>query len=155
MAMVLSVKNELEGKPAPNFTVLAYPGGQISLMDYRGKKNVILAFYPKDNTPGCTKEMCAFSEQLAHFEEHQTEVIGVSCDSMEAHEKFAAKFNLKQKLIVDSDGKIASAYGVLKSEKIMANRVLFVIDKAGHVVHVHEGMPNNDELLALLKTLPV
>ncbi len=117
------------GDPAPKFKLPAFPSGTISLDDYLGKKNVILAFYPKDDTPGCTKEMCAFSDDLSHFQEANTQVLGISCDTVESHEKFSGKFTLKQPLLADTEGKIGKAYGTVTADKATANRILFVIDK--------------------------
>src|SRR5271156_1131431 len=100
-----------EGDVAPKFKLPAYPAGTVSLDDYLGKKNVILAFYPKDDTPGCTKEMCAFSEDLSKFETANTVVLGISCDKVDSHETFSGKFALKQVLLADEHGEIGKAYG--------------------------------------------
>lgn len=141
------------GAAAPKFKLNAYPSGQVSLDDFIGKKNVILAFYPKDDTPGCTKEMCSFSEDLSKFEAADTQVLGISCDPVQQHEKFAGKYNLKQHLLADSDGKVGKLYGVVTEGKSTAQRVLFVIDKTGKIRHIYEGMPNNAELLKFIESL--
>lgn len=141
------------GQEAPQFSLPCYPKGTVSLSDFRGKRNVILAFYPKDDTPGCTKEMCAFSNDLNHFEAADTEVFGISCDSAAAHEKFAAKYDLKQQLLVDDQGTTGRAYGAVTEGKANASRILFVIDKNGVIRHIHEGMPENAKLLEVIKTL--
>lgn len=136
-----------EGDQAPDFTLAAYPSGRVSLKDFRGKKNVVLAFYPKDSTPGCTKEMCAFSEDLSRFESANTVVLGISCDSLESHEKFARKHDLKQTLLADVEGEVGRAYGTVSEGKSTASRVLFIIDKNGIVQDVISGMPDNEQLL--------
>lgn len=141
------------GEKAPEFSLPAYPEGTVSLKDFQGSKNVILAFYPKDDTPGCTKEMCAFSEDLGKFQSADCEVLGISVDSVKSHEKFAAKYTLKQTLLADADGDVAKLYGVVREGKSSAARVLFIMDKQGIVRHIHEGMPTNDELLSLLSDL--
>ena len=144
------------GETAPDFTLKYHQAGkvgEVSLKDYRGKKNVILAFYPKDDTPGCTKEMCAFSEDISQFAEAQTELLGISCDNLERHEKFSGKYNLKQILLADEGGNVGRAYGTVQEGRANASRVLFIIDKAGVVRHVIEGMPKNDELLSLVVNL--
>jgi thioredoxin-dependent peroxiredoxin len=141
------------GQPAPKFSLPAYPSGQISLDDFIGRKNVILAFYPKDDTPGCTAEMCAFSSQLDSFAAADTQVLGISCDSLESHHSFARKFSLKQPLLVDEDGLVGQAYGTVRIGRNLANRVLFVIDKQGIVRHVVEGIPDNVQLLELIYKL--
>jgi peroxiredoxin Q/BCP len=146
-----------EGEQAPAFDLPAYlgdkPAGNIKLSDYHGKKHVILAFYPKDDTPGCTKEMCAFSEDLSKFEDLKAQPLGISCDSVDSHGKFVAKFNLKQPLLADVGGVVGKAYGTVVEGKQTANRVTFVIDKNGKVQKVIEGMPSNAELLELIKAL--
>jgi thioredoxin-dependent peroxiredoxin len=142
-----------EGDVAPKFKLQAYPAGEISLDQFIGKKNVILAFYPKDDTPGCTKEMCAFSDDITHFSEANTQVLGISCDNVNSHEKFAGKFSLKQPLLADPDANVAKAYGTLKEGGTSANRRLFVIDKTGVIRHIHEGMPTNETLLSFVKNL--
>jgi peroxiredoxin Q/BCP len=146
-----------EGDKAPAFDLPAFVHGQaagnIKLADYAGSKNVILAFYPKDDTPGCTKEMCAFSEDISAFAEHDTQLLGISTDSVEAHESFAAKFTLKQPLLADKAGMVGKLYGTVTEGKATASRVLFVIDKNGVVRHVVEGMPTNAQLLEVVKGL--
>jgi len=145
------------GDKAPAFDLPAYVHGQaagnIKLADYAGSKNVILAFYPKDDTPGCTKEMCAFSEDMSKFAEHHTELLGISTDNVESHEKFVAKFTLKQPLLADNAGQVGKLYGTVTEGKATASRVLFVIDKNGVIRHVVEGMPTNAELIEIVKEL--
>jgi len=141
------------GQSAPTFKLPAHPAGTISLDDYLGKQNIILAFYPMDDTPGCTKEMCAFSSDLTDFEKLDTAVLGISCDSLESHKNFAGKFSLKQPLLSDQDGKVGRLYGTVREGKSTANRVLFVIDKKGIVRHIFEGMPTNAELIKVVEGL--
>ncbi len=141
------------GQKAPDFELETYPAGKVKLSSFKGKKNVILAFYPKDNTPGCTKEMCAFSEDLSRFENAGTQVLGISCDSVNSHQTFSTKFNLKQLLLADPDGKVGKAYGVVADGKSTASRVLFIIDKNGIIKHVHQGMPENAQLLEVVTSL--
>jgi peroxiredoxin Q/BCP len=148
-----TVRRPEVGEPAPKFSLPAFPSGNISLDDYAGKKNVILAFYPKDDTPGCTKEMCSFSEDLSQFESSDTQVLGISCDDVQSHEKFAQKYSLKQPLLADVGGKTGQAYGTVQLGGGNAKRTLFVIDKQGVVRHVFEGMPTNAELLNVVRDL--
>ncbi|HEY9754139.1 MAG TPA: peroxiredoxin [Oculatellaceae cyanobacterium] len=142
-----------EGDSAPEFTLPSFPAGEVKLSEFHGKKNVILAFYPKDDTPGCTKEMCAFSEDLTKFEDANTIVFGVSCDHVDSHQKFSGKYNLKQKLLADKDGSVGRKFGTMVDGKATSSRMLFVIDKNGKVRKVINGMPNNEELLTFVKTL--
>jgi thioredoxin-dependent peroxiredoxin len=141
------------GEKAPEFTCESYPEGKISLSDYRGKKNVVLAFYPKDDTPGCTKEMCAFTEDYSKFESADTVVFGISTDSVKSHEGFAAKFSLKQHLLADHTHEVGRKYGVVSEDKTTASRALFLIDKNGIVQYVHEGMPENAKVLEAIAKL--
>ncbi|MCC7530851.1 MAG: peroxiredoxin [Candidatus Melainabacteria bacterium] len=141
------------GEKAPEFTCESYPEGKISLLDYRGKKNVVLAFYPKDDTPGCTKEMCAFTEDYSKFESADTVVFGISTDSVKSHEGFAAKFSLKQHLLADHTHEVGRKYGVVSEDKTTASRALFLIDKNGIIQYVHEGMPENAKVLEAIARL--
>src|SRR3954471_21717267 len=99
-----------EGDPAPNFTAATQSGEKISLADCAGK-NVILYFYPKDDTPGCTKEACAFRDDFAQFKKMGAVVLGVSTDSAKSHAKFVEKYKLPFALLADEDKKIVHAYG--------------------------------------------
>jgi len=125
-----------EGDPAPDFSAATSGGGKVSLVDFKGK-NVILYFYPKDDTPGCTKEACAFRDGFAAFKERGAVVLGVSTDSVKAHDKFVEKFKLPFPLLADEDKKIVEAYGVWGEKKFMGrkymgtHRVTFLIGGDG------------------------
>ena len=124
-----------EGDKAPAFTAET-DEGTISLKDLKGQ-NVILYFYPKDNTPGCTKEACGFRDNLNKFKRAQAAVFGVSRDSIEKHKKFREKYDLTFPLISDEDGKICESYGVWKEKKFMGKKYMgierstFLIDSNG------------------------
>ncbi len=141
------------GDPAPKFSLPAHPAGTISLDNFVGKKNVILAFYPKDDTPGCTKEMCSFSDDLEKFNSADTQVLGISCDTVDSHGQFASKHNLTIPLLADDQRTVATAYGTVREGKANAERMLFLIDKQGIIRHIHSGMPSNEDLLALVAKL--
>lgn len=141
------------GEEAPDFEAQAYPSGNLKLSQFKGKKNLILAFYPKDNTPGCTAEMCAFSDDLASFESSDTLVFGVSCDDLKSHERFSQAHSLKIPLIDDSQGKLGRLYGALREGHKTANRKLFVIDINGTIREIIDGMPKNEDLLDILRKL--
>ena len=123
------------------FTLAAYPAGKIKLSQFQDEKYVVLYFYPKDDTPGCTTEACGFRDQQAHFGD-DTIVLGVSCDSVASHEKFAKKFSLPFPLLADEDHAIAEKYGVwveknMYGKKSMGiQRATFLIDKKGKVAAV-------------------
>ena len=106
------------------------------LSDDVGKKIVLLYFYPKDDTPGCTTEACGFRDSIEALKSDNVEVIGVSFDSGASHQKFISKYKLNFPLIADTDGKIADAYGVRMNGRAMANRVSFLIGLDGKIVHV-------------------
>ncbi len=126
------------GDTAPDFTLPADGGDEISLAKLRGKK-VVLYFYPKDDTPGCTKEACGFRDALPNFSSVDAEIIGISKDSVAKHDKFKSKYDLPFRLVSDEDGKIVEAYGswVEKSmygRKYMGiDRSTFLIDETGKI----------------------
>lgn len=127
-----------EGDVAPDFSASASGGQHFSLADLRGK-NVILYFYPKDDTPGCTKEACTFRDHNKDFQQRGAVVLGVSTDSVQAHDKFTAKFNLPFPLLADPDKKIVQAYGVWGQKMFMGrkymgtHRVTFLIGPDGRI----------------------
>ncbi|WP_166819696.1 thioredoxin-dependent thiol peroxidase [Thalassoroseus pseudoceratinae] len=129
------------GKRAPAFTLPAHPEGKIMLSKLKGK-NVVLYFYPRDNTPGCTTEACDFRDHLASVESDETVVLGVSTDSLTSHKKFAEKFDLPFPLLSDEDHKICEKYGVwveknMYGKKSMGvQRATFLIDKTGKIAAI-------------------
>ena len=132
-----------EGSAAPNFAAKDANGETVRLKDLRGQK-VVLYFYPKDDTPGCTKEACSFRDAFAEFKKRGIKVLGVSKDSEASHKKFAAKYKLPFTLLADPDHSIADAYGVYGEKKFMGRtylgvkRVTFLIDEKGKVKKVFE-----------------
>src|SRR3989475_9809984 len=124
------------GDKAPLIEGKDQDGKTWKLADVVGKKVVLLYFYPKDDTPGCTKEACGFREKIADLKKDNVEVIGVSFDSSESHQKFISKHNLNFPLLADTDGKIAQAYGAKMSDRNMARRVSFLIGLDGKIAHV-------------------
>jgi thioredoxin-dependent peroxiredoxin len=129
------------GVPAPSFTAKDQDGKTVSLEEYRGKK-VILYFYPKDDTPGCTAEACAFRDNLPKFSLLGVGVLGVSVDDEGKHRKFADKFQLPFRLVADTEKSIVEAYGVWGLKKFMGreymgtNRVTYLIDEQGVIEKV-------------------
>lgn len=132
-----------EGSVAPNFAAKDANGETVRLKDLRGQK-VVLYFYPKDDTPGCTKEACSFRDAFADLKKRDIKVLGVSIDSEGSHKKFAAKYKLPFTLLADPDHSIADAYGVYGEKKFMGRtylgvkRVTFLIDEKGKVKKVFE-----------------
>jgi thioredoxin-dependent peroxiredoxin len=127
-----------EGDTAPDFSAATNGGGKASLSDFKGK-NVILYFYPKDDTPGCTKEACGFRDHFVKFKERGAVVLGVSTDSAKSHDKFVEKFKLPFPLLADEDKKIVGAYGVWGEKRFMGRkymgtlRVTFLIGGDGRI----------------------
>lgn len=149
------------GSKAPAFKAPDQDGQIRSLKDYAGKW-VILYFYPKDDTPGCTKEACGFRDGFAKYKRAGIEVIGVSVDSVKKHQKFVEKYSLPFTLLSDEEKKIVTAYGVWGEKKFMGrtymgtNRVSYLIDPSGKIAKVYVKVKpeeHADEVLADVKTL--
>ncbi len=146
------------GDVAPAFTVATSGGGKISLADYLGK-NVILYFYPKDDTPGCTKEACAFRDGFADFKKRGAVVLGVSTDPVKAHDKFVEKFKLPFLLLADEDKKIVEAYGVWGEKVFMGkkylgtHRVTFLIGPDGKIKQIWPKVKPEEHAAEVLEAL--
>src|SRR4249919_2039503 len=131
------------GQKAPDFTVVDDSGKTVKLSDYKGKR-VVLYFYPKDDTPGCTKEACSFRDADQTFAEKGIKVFGVSTDDEKSHQKFISKFQLPFDLIADTDKMIVEKYGVwgeksMYGKKYMGTfRKTFLIDESGKIAHIFE-----------------
>ena len=132
-----------EGSTAPAFKTTDAEGRSVSLKDFRGQK-VVLYFYPKDDTPGCTKEACSFRDAFSKFKKRGIQVFGVSPDGEASHKKFAAKYKLPFTLLADTDHAISDTYGVYGQKKFMGrtymgvNRTTFLIDEKGKIKKVFE-----------------
>ncbi len=146
------------GVTAPDFTLKDKNGNDVSLSDFLGKK-VVLYFYPRDNTPGCTKQACAFAEAYKGFKEKKVEVIGISKDSVASHIKFAEKYNLPFILLSDPELKAIESYGVWQEKKMCGKvsmgvvRTTFIIDENGNIEHIMPKVKpdtNAAEILAML-----
>ncbi len=132
------------GTKAPAFSCSASSGTTVKLSEFKGKKAVVLYFYPRDNTPGCTKEACEFRDTHAMLRRAGVEVLGVSPDSLESHGKFADKYDLPFVLLSDQDHQLCRSYGVWQKKKMAGReymgvvRTTFVIDKSGKMAYVFE-----------------
>ncbi|MDM9383794.1 peroxiredoxin [Chlorogloeopsis sp. ULAP01] len=129
------------GDTAPDFTLPSQDGTSVSLKDFRGK-SVVLYFYPKDDTPGCTAESCAFRDRYEVFQSAGAEIIGISGDSPESHQKFAAKYQLPFTLLSDKGDKVRKLYGATTAFGLIPGRVTYVIDNNGVVQYVFDSMLN-------------
>jgi thioredoxin-dependent peroxiredoxin len=124
------------GAKAPDFALTSQSGEMVSLSDFLGRKPVVLFFYPKDDSPGCTKEACAFRDDHEEFGKLDAEVVGVSSDSADSHRSFASKHDLPFTLLSDEGGKVRTLYGVPSTLGLFPGRVTYVIDEEGVVRHV-------------------
>ena len=144
-------KTPKAGDKAPLFDGTDQDGKSWKLADHIGKHAVLLYFYPKDETPGCTKQACGLRDRMGELTKQKVEVIGVSFDSADSHQKFIAKYNLNFPLLADTEGKIADAYGVRREPgKNMARRASFLIGLDGRIAHVTD-VPSADVHLAEMK----
>ncbi len=147
-----------EGQPAPEFRLSDQDGNVIALSSLRGRL-VVLYFYPKDDTPGCTKEACAFRDARATFEAKGARVIGVSPDSVASHRKFADKFELPFTLLADPDHKVCETYGVWKEKNMYGKtywgveRTTFVIDRDGIIRKIFPRVKVDGHSDAVLKAI--
>ncbi len=148
------------GDKAPGFSLAATTGQTISLSDYAGKKRVVLYFYPKDDTSGCTKEACSFRDTLPRIDARDTVVLGVSPDDLKSHQKFIDKYGLNFPLLSDPDHRIAEAYGAWGEKSMYGKtyfgiiRKTFIIGKDGTIEHVfHKVSPegHGEEILQLIQ----
>ena len=157
MAKEIELKLQV-GDVAPPFTVSTSGGGRLSLADYLGK-NVILYFYPKDDTPGCTKEACAFRDNFADFKKRGAIVLGVSPDPVKSHDKFVEKFKLPFTLLADEDKKIVEAYGVWGEKSFMGRkylgvyRVTFLIGPDGKIKKIWPAVKPDEHVEEVLAAL--
>jgi peroxiredoxin Q/BCP len=148
------------GKPAPNFTLPSTEDKDVTLADFKGKQAVVLYFYPKDDTPGCTAEACSFRDLRTLFNANGAEILGISPDTVKSHKKFRDKFHLTFPLLADADHAVADQYGVWQQKKFMGRqymgiaRTTFVIDTNGTIKAVFPNVKvegHADKVLAALK----
>ena len=149
------------GDPAPDFEGVTTDGTRVALKDYRGRK-LVMYFYPRDDTPGCTKQACSLRDHNKEIKAKGAAVLGVSTQGEESHRKFTQKYDLNFPLLADTDGKVGRAYGTLGGSGVMsklksavgaAERITFVIDEKGRIAHVIDKpkvATHAEEVLALL-----
>lgn len=142
------------GDRAPDFTLPNQSGEPVRLSDFLGKTDIVLYFYPKDDTPGCTTEACSFRDSYEVFKDAGAEVIGVSSDSAESHQRFAAKHRLPFILLSDADGALRKRYGVSATFGLLPGRVTYIIDKQGVVRNIFSSQFTPEKHISeALKTL--
>ena len=149
------------GQPAPDFNLASTDDRDVRLSDYKGQQAVVLYFYPRDDTPGCTAEACSFRDLRSLFHEHGAEILGVSTDSVKSHKKFQQKYHLTFPLLADPDHAVADQYGVWQQKRFMGRehmgiaRTTFVIDKNGTIKAVFPNVKvegHADKVLEALKS---
>ena len=139
------------GKTAPDFTLVSDKGDTVKLSAFRGKNHVVLIFYPGDQTPGCTKQLCAIRDDYAEFGKKGAVVFGVNPANAESHVRFVKKQGYQFPLLVDRDKNVAKQYG---ADGIMVQRTVYVVDREGKIVFARRGMPADAEILASIKAEP-
>lgn len=154
---ILAPAAELKpGMKAPGFEAKDQDGNLVKLADFSGKSNVVLYFYPKDDTPGCTREACSLRDGYHAIQATGAVVLGVSADDVGSHSAFARKYDLPFSILADPKGELIKAYGVKMPVFTMASRVTFIIDKQGvirHKVDKVDTAKHDQQVLELLKTL--
>jgi peroxiredoxin Q/BCP len=147
------------GDKAPDFELTNQRGSKTRLCDLIMNGNVVLFFYPKDDSPGCTREACAFRDSYEVFKEAGAEVVGISSDSEDSHQHFADKHNLPYTLLSDTGGTVRKLYGVPNTMGILPGRVTYIIDKQGVVRHIFNSQLNLighiEEALKILKSMKI
>lgn len=146
------------GEKAPSFILLSTEGKEISLDDFKGKK-VVLYFYPKDDTPGCTKEACSFRDNLARVKKKGVVVFGISADTVKSHQKFTEKYDLNFPLLSDETKEVLNAYGVWKKKSYMGKfymgieRTTFIIDEQGKIIRIFPKVKVDGHVEEILRAL--
>lgn len=143
------------GQAAPDFTLNDQNGMPVTLSEFRGDQTVVLYFYPKDDTPGCTKQACSFRDDLARFQALNARVLGVSVDGLDAHRAFAEKYKLTFPILSDEEHRVSRAYGVLSGFAgfTFAKRTTFVIDPNGVIRRIFTDVDPNDHAAEILQYL--
>jgi thioredoxin-dependent peroxiredoxin len=149
----------IEGSIAPEFHLKSDDGKSYSLSQFRNNKEVVLYFYPKDDTPGCTKEACSFRDSISHFNKKGVQILGVSTDDVDSHSKFRSKYSLNFPLLADPDHKVSEMYGVYKMKNLYGKefmgieRSTFLIDKSGKIKKIFRRVHVDGHTEEVLKDL--
>lgn len=158
--MAMAMLQPVVGKPAPDFSLVSTSGETVTLRQFKGKTTLVLYFYPADDTPGCTKEACAFRDLAYDFKQAGAVIYGVSPDSLESHNKFQFRHQLPFDLLADPDAVAAKAYGVWKQKNLYGKksmgveRTTFIIDKTGRIATIYPKVKvdgHANEVLAFLR----
>ena len=145
------------GEQAPDFTLYDQDGESVSMSDFKDVNNVVLFFYPKDFSPGCTTQACSFRDSYESFTDQGAVVIGVSSDSVESHKKFLDAYLLPFTLLSDPKGEVRSLYGATKAFGLLPGRFTFIVDKTGEIRHIFTSETNMkkhiDEAIRVLREI--
>lgn len=155
MAASPDIKSLKIGEDAPLFSLYNQKGELIQLENYRNRKNILLIFYPGDDTPGCTRQLCALRDDFSQFAKEETIILGVNPADDNSHQKFINKYHLPFDLLIDADHKVSAEYDAIKYVfgRQSIQRSVVLIDKQGKIIYLKRGMPTDAEILAALKTL--
>jgi peroxiredoxin Q/BCP len=152
------MKKTVEGSPVPQFSLPDQNGNSFSISSITGNKNLVIYFYPEDDSPGCTREACYFRDEYEKFNEADAMIIGISGQSVESHKKFAEKYHLSFTLLSDEGDKVRKLFGVpVNFLGLVPGRVTYIVDKSGKVVYIFnsqtQAKKHVDEALRILKGL--
>ena len=151
---IMAQKSNIKvGDEVPQFTLKAQNGKDFSISDYIGKKNLVIYFYPKDDTPGCTKEACKFRDEFQDFTDLDAMVIGISSDNVASHKKFIEKYHLPFTLLADTAKKVRKLFGVPKSMGFIPGRVTYIINKKGKVIYIFNSLKDAEKHVAEAKRI--
>ncbi len=141
------------GRRAPGFTLPATGVGTVRLEDYLGRRHLVIIFYPKDNTPGCNRQLSAARDAAAEFARRGASVLAINPGSLASHERWAEKFGFGFPVASDADRAVCRAYDVLKEDGRGVQRTVYIVDADGFIRYARSGMPSTEELLAALDAL--
>ena len=137
------------GDQAPGFSLPDHDGQTVTLQEFRGRNNVVLVFYPRDNTPGCTKQLCAIRDEFDLFANDDAAVLGISPQDAASHRRFVDRHGFPFRLLVNRDRTVVSAYGCRGT--LATKRTVYGIDKEGTIVFARRGMPTSEDILKAFK----
>lgn len=151
---LMAQKNKLKvGDKIPLFSLKDQNNNDFSIKNHIGKQNLVIYFYPKDNTPGCTKEACKFRDEFEEFTDLDAMVIGISSDNVKSHKQFEEKYKLPFTLLADTDKTVRKLFGVPKSMGFIPGRVTYIINKKGAIVYIFNSMSNAEKHVSEAKKI--
>lgn len=151
----MSRPEPLLNQPAPDFSLLDHEGNRVTLNNFRGKNPVLLIFYPGDDTPGCTAQLCAIRDDWAEFQTYGIVAFGINPGDAESHTKFWRHYSLKTPLLIDEDKNVSKLYGATKKffKAEIINRSVVLIDTSGIIRYLKRGLPSNQEIISVVRQI--